>query len=39
LKDTRVSAKFYLNSWPTLAWDCGFDIAPETLYESGVHVA
>ena len=26
-------AKFYLDSWPTLAWDCGFDVAPETLYE------
>jgi len=24
--------KFYLDSWPTLAWDCGFDISPESLY-------
>jgi hypothetical protein len=23
---------FYLDSWPTLAWDCGFDISPESLY-------
>ncbi|VFN04855.1 MAG: Protein of unknown function (DUF2442) [Candidatus Kentron sp. G] len=25
-------SQFYLDSWPTLAWDCGFDIAPESLY-------
>ncbi len=25
--------KFYLDSWPTLAWVCGFDISPEYLYE------
>ena len=24
---------FYLDPWPTLAWECGFDIAPERLYE------
>ena len=33
LKDEKVIAKFYLDSWPTLAWHCGFDIAPETLYK------
>lgn len=33
LRDPEVFAKFFLDSWPTLAWDCGFDIAPETLYE------
>ena len=33
LKDTKEISKFYLDSWPTLAWECGFDIAPETLYE------
>ncbi len=32
LRDPARFAKFYLNSWPTLAWDCGFDIAPESLY-------
>ena len=25
-------SNFYLDSWPTLAWECGFDIAPESLY-------
>ena len=23
---------FYLDAWPTLAWACGFDVAPESLY-------
>ena len=25
--------KFYLDEWPTLAWPCGFDLSPESLYE------
>ena len=33
LRDPEHFAMFYLDSWPTLAWDCGFDVAPETLYE------
>ncbi len=33
LRDTVTFSQFYLDSWPTLAWRCGFDIAPETLYE------
>ena len=33
LRDLKSFSKFYLDSWPTLAWKCGFDIAPETLYE------
>ena len=33
LKDEEEISNFYLDSWPTLAWKCGFDIAPETLYE------
>ena len=32
LKDEKEIGEFYLDSWPTLAWHCGFDIAPETLY-------
>ena len=33
LKDPKKFAQFHFDSWPTLVWDCGFDIAPETLYE------
>jgi hypothetical protein len=33
LRDPAHFADFHLDSWPTLAWDCGFDIAPESLYE------
>jgi hypothetical protein len=33
LHNENAFSKFYLDSWPTLAWDCGFDIAPETLYK------
>jgi hypothetical protein len=32
LRNTDNFSKFYLDSWPTLAWECGFDIAPESLY-------
>lgn len=32
LIDPEQFAKFYLDSWPTLAWHCGFDVAPESLY-------
>nr|VFJ55310.1 MAG: Protein of unknown function (DUF2442) [Candidatus Kentron sp. DK]VFJ55418.1 MAG: Protein of unknown function (DUF2442) [Candidatus Kentron sp. DK] len=32
LRDPVRFSEFYLDSWPTLAWDCGFDIAPESLY-------
>ncbi len=37
LRDPREFAKFHLDSWPTLAWDCGFDLAPESLYEKVEH--
>jgi len=33
LRRPQAFSQFYLDSWPTLAWDCGFDVAPETLYE------
>lgn len=33
LLDTDEFKKFYLDGWPTLAWPCGFDLAPESLYE------
>lgn len=32
LQNTEYFSRFYLDSWPTLAWECGFDIAPESLY-------
>lgn len=32
LADLAVFKDFYLDPWPTLAWQCGYDIAPETLY-------
>lgn len=32
LRDPEVFSRFYLDSWPTLVWACGFDIAPESLY-------
>nr|VFJ44041.1 MAG: Protein of unknown function (DUF2442) [Candidatus Kentron sp. DK]VFJ53521.1 MAG: Protein of unknown function (DUF2442) [Candidatus Kentron sp. DK] len=32
LRDPARFAQFHLDAWPTLAWDCGFDIAPESLY-------
>ncbi len=33
LKDKALFANFYLDGWPTLAWSCGFDYSPESLYE------
>ena len=32
IRDAILFAEFYLDSWPTLAWECGFDISPEYLY-------
>lgn len=31
--DKQAVQQFYLDAWPTLAWSCGYDIAPEKLYE------
>lgn len=33
LKDPQQFALFYLDEWPTVAWPCGFDLAPEFLFE------
>ncbi|MGZ5050491.1 MAG: DUF2442 domain-containing protein [Methylobacter sp.] len=33
LRDIEYFQAFQLDEWPTLAWDCGFDVSPETLYE------
>jgi len=33
LRDPAAFAKFHLDAWPTLTWDCGFDLDPEYLYE------
>jgi len=33
LRDPVQFAGFQLDDWPTLAWPCGFDVAPETLYK------
>jgi len=33
LRDPAKFAQFHLDEWPTLAWPCGFDLAPEYLYE------
>jgi len=32
LRNPEAFSHFYLDSWPTLAWDCGFDVDPEALY-------
>lgn len=39
LRDKNEFANFYLDAWPTLAWKCGFDVAPESLYERAVKSA
>jgi len=33
LLDKQKFKNFYLDEWPTIAWKCGFDISPETLFE------
>jgi len=32
LQNPQAFSKFYLDSWPTITWECGFDISPESLY-------
>ncbi len=33
LRDIENFKAFKLDEWATVTWDCGFDVAPETLYE------
>jgi len=33
IRDPARFANFQLDEWPTLVWPCGFDLAPEYLYE------
>lgn len=33
LVDLNEFQRFFLDDWPTLAWPCGFDFSPESLYE------
>jgi hypothetical protein len=33
IRDQNKFREFYLDDWPTIAWKCGFDLSPETLYE------
>jgi hypothetical protein len=33
LRETANFEQFHLDGWPTLAWNCGFDVSPEYLYE------
>jgi hypothetical protein len=39
LRDKARFADFHLDSWPTLSWDCGFDVDPESLYERATAMA
>ena len=31
MRDLEEFRRFYLDGWPTLAWPCGYDVAPEVL--------
>ncbi len=32
LRDPEEFRRVFLDEWPTLAWPCGFDLAPEYAY-------
>ena len=32
LRDKEEFCRVFLDEWPTLAWPCGFDLAPEHAY-------
>ncbi len=36
LRDLDQFRRFFLDSWPTVAWESGYDIAPERLYEMAI---
>lgn len=31
MQDLAEFQRFYLDAWPSLAWPCGYDVAPEVL--------
>jgi hypothetical protein len=33
LRSLDVFPLFHLDEWPTISWDCGFDLSPEHLFE------
>lgn len=33
LRDLAEFRRVFLDEWPTLAWPCGFDLAPEYAYQ------
>ena len=33
LRNLDQFRRFFLDPWPTVAWESGYDIAPERLYE------
>ncbi|MEI6875261.1 MAG: DUF2442 domain-containing protein [Spirochaetota bacterium] len=33
MRNPEAFATFHLDEWPTIVWDCGFDLSPEYLYE------
>ena len=33
LRDSEKFIAFYLDDWPTLAWNCDFDLSPNMIFE------
>ena len=33
LRDPAKFKAFYLDEWPTLAWNCDFDLSPNMIFE------
>jgi hypothetical protein len=36
VRELSEFAKFFLDEWPTLTWNCGFDLDAEFLYELAI---